>query len=109
MCQLLGISKLNTTAYHPQCNRMIERMKHTLIAMLRKHVVKFSGQWNTYLPGVLWAYHNTPHESTQEKPSFLLYGVDCRSLTEAAFLPQEGLEFTNALTTLLKIFLVCLL
>lgn len=88
VCQLLGITKLNTTAY-PQYNGMIERMNCTLKAMLRKHVAKFGGQWDMYLPGVLWAYRNTPHESTKEKPSFWLYGVDCRSPTEAALLPPK--------------------
>ena len=95
VCRLLGITKLNTTAYHPQCNGMIERMNRTLKAMLRKHVAKFGGQWDTYLPGVLWAYRNTPHESTHKKPSFLLYGIDCRSPTEAALLPTEDLELTD--------------
>ena len=76
VCRLLGITKLNMTTYHPQCNGMIECMNRTLDAILRKHVAKFGGQWDTYLPGVLWAYQNTPHESTHEKPSFLLYGID---------------------------------
>ncbi len=31
-----------------------------------------------------------PHESTGEKPSFLLVGVDCRSPTEAALLPGHS-------------------
>lgn len=45
-----------------------------------------------YLAGVLWAYRNTPHEATQEKPSFLVFGVDCKSPTEATLLPPEPLE-----------------
>ena len=57
--------------------------------MLRKHAVKFGNQWNRYLPGVIWVYRNTPHEATKEKPSYLLFGLDCRSPTEAAFLPVE--------------------
>ena len=28
-----------------------------------------------------------PHSSTGKKPSFLLFGFDCRSPTETAFLP----------------------
>lgn len=35
---------------------------------------------------MLWAYRNTPHNSTGEKPSFLLFGIDCRSPSEAAYL-----------------------
>ena len=45
--------------------------------------------WDWYLPGVLRAYRNTPHEATKEKPSYLLFGLDCLSPTEAAFLPVE--------------------
>ena len=89
VCQLLGISKLNTTAYHPQCDGMVECLNRTLKNMLRKHAVKFGNQWDRYLPGVLWAYRNTPHEATKEKPFCLLFGLDCRSPTEAAFLPVE--------------------
>ncbi len=95
VCELLGVNKLNTTAYHPQCDGMVERFNRTLKTMLRKHAAKFGHQWDTYLPGVLWAYRNTPHESTGENPSFLLYGVECRSPTEAALLPPHPLVPTD--------------
>lgn len=94
-CQLLGVDKLNTTAYHPQCNRMVERFNRTLKMMLRKHAAKFGPHWDKFLPGVLWAYRNTPHESTGEKPSFLLFGVDCRSPTEAALVPPQDSQVTG--------------
>ena len=92
ICHMLGIKKLNTTAYHPQCDGMVERFNRTLKTMLRKHASSFGNQWDRYLYGVLWAYRNTPHESTKEKPSFLLFGFDCRSPTEAAYLPPEALH-----------------
>jgi len=38
VCAMLGIQKLNTTAYHPQCNGLVERYNRTLKA---KHVVRF--------------------------------------------------------------------
>lgn len=34
VCELLGVTKLNTTAYHPACNGMVERLNRTLKAML---------------------------------------------------------------------------
>ena len=34
ICDLLGIKKLNTTAYHPQCDGMVERFNRTLKNML---------------------------------------------------------------------------
>lgn len=92
VCELLGIQKLSTTAYHPRCDGMAERFNRTLKSMIRKHVPKFGSQWDCYLSGLLWAYRNTPHGSTGEKPSFLLFGVDCRSPTKAALLPDHPLE-----------------
>ena len=95
VCKMLGITKLNTTAYHPQCDGAVERFNRTLKTILRKHAARFGNQWDTYLPGVLWAYRNTPHTSTKEKPSFLLFGLDCRSPTEAAFLPTADINPTD--------------
>ena len=95
VCALLGTQKLNTTAYHPECDGMVERFNRTLKAMLRKRVAQFGAQWDQNLSGILWAYRNTPHETTGEKPSFLLFGWDCRSPTEAAFLPAGDIIPTS--------------
>ena len=89
LCLMLEITKLNTTAYHPQCDSMVERFNQTLKFTLQKHAVRFRKQWelwDSYLPSVLWGYRNTPHESTGDKPSFLMFGIDLRSPTEAAYL-----------------------
>ena len=91
LCRMLGITKLNTTAHHPQCDGAVERFNRTLKTMLRKHAARFGMQWDSYLSGVLWAYRNTPHTSTGEKPSFLLFGMDCRSPTEAAYMPTSDI------------------
>ena len=45
--------------------------------------------------GELWAYRNVPHNSTNEKPSFLLLGTDGRTPLEAALLPLQELEPTE--------------
>ena len=60
VCELLGTTKWNTTAYHPQCDGMVERMNHTLKAMLRKHTAKFGKQWDQFLPGVPWTFRIHP-------------------------------------------------
>ena len=99
VCEKLGIQKLNTTAYHPQCNGLVERFNRTLKTMLRKQAATYGTQWDKFLAGTVWAYRNTPHEATGEKPSFLLFGIDCRSPSEAALLPptqsEEIEEFTD--------------
>ena len=91
LCKLLGITKLNTTAYHPKCDGMVERFNRTLKNMLRKHSSRFRNQWDNYLSSMLWEYRNVPHESTGEKPSFLLFGWDLRTPTEAAFVGPSPL------------------
>ena len=60
--------------------------------MVRKHASMFSPQWDRYLPRILWAYRNTPHEATGEN---LLFGVDCRPPTEAALFPSHPVEPGN--------------
>ena len=95
ICKLLGIQKLNTTAHHPECDGMVERFNRTLKTMLRKHAAKFGSQWDEYIAGALCVYWNVPHDTTREKPSFLLLGVDCWTPTEAALLPPQKLEATE--------------
>ena len=71
---------------------MVERLNRTLKAALQKHAAKVSSQWDTFLPGVLWAYWNTPHDTTHEKPFLLLL----RSPTEAALLCTECFRTTES-------------
>ena len=92
VCERLGIQKLNTTAYHPQCNGLVERFNRTLKTMLRKQASTYGNQWDKFLSGAVWAYRNTPHETTGEKPSFLLFGIDCLTPSEAALLPPTQSE-----------------
>ena len=91
ICELLGIWKLNTTVYHPQYNGIVERFNRTLKSMLRVH----AAQWDLMLPEVLFAYRNTPYESTGEKPSFLAFGVDLRTPPEAAWMSSAPLLPTD--------------
>ena len=95
LCQMLGIKKLNTTAYHPECDEMVGRFNCTLKSILRKHAARFGKQWDRYLSGVLYSYRNTPHESTGEKPSYLLFGTDLQSLAEAAYIKPSELNWTT--------------
>ena len=41
---------------------------------------------------MLWVYRNAPHDVTKEKTSFLMFGVNLRSPTEAALLPPDSVE-----------------
>ena len=95
VCKLLGIKKLNTTAHYPLCSGMVERFNRTLKTMLRKYISRFGMQWDTYLSGVLWAYHNMLHSSTGKKPLFLLLGLTSITLLKQLHLPTKSLNATE--------------
>ena len=91
VCSLLGIEKLNTTAYHPQCDGLTERFYKTLNTMLRKHAAKYWPQWDNRES----CGHTTTLHTSQQ--AFLMFGVDLQSPTEAAlFLLPSKLEPTTA-------------
>ena len=74
---------------------MVERFNRMLKTILCKHAAAYGNQWNTYLYGVLYAYRNVPHESTGEKPSYLLYEMDCKTPSEEAHIPPSSLQLTD--------------
>ena len=88
VCEILGVKKLNTTAYHPQTDGLVERFNRTLTNMLAKRVERNGPDWDIQLPYVLFAYRSCIQESTQESPFFLVHGRDPR-------IPSV-LEFGNA-------------
>ena len=92
ICKKLGIHKLNTTAYHPECDGMVEWFNCTLKTALQKHSATYEPQWDKYLSGILFSYWNIPHDSTGKKLFYLLFGMDCRTPTKAAFLQPASLQ-----------------
>ncbi|KZS16046.1 Uncharacterized protein APZ42_018256 [Daphnia magna] len=71
----LGTSHKTTSSYHPHSNRLVERMNHTLAAMLSMYVSADHRDWDeASLPYVCFAYNTALQESTGYSPFFLLYG-----------------------------------
>ena len=54
--ELLGTHKVNTTAYHPQGDGLVERMNRSLLNMLSKSAELNGNDWDERLPFVLFAY-----------------------------------------------------
>jgi len=86
-CSFLGIKKLNTTAYHPQCDGMVERFNCILIAILKKSCWEI---WFAMGQAYSWKVIVIHLISLQEKNHhYMLFGFDCRSPTVASLLPTS--------------------
>lgn len=75
LAKLCGIKLARTTAYHPSCNGMIERMHRTLKAAIRTHGGK---DWISSLPIVLLGLRTAWKEDLQCSSAELVYGEQLR-------------------------------
>ena len=64
MYELLGISRIKTSVYHPEANGLVERFNGTLKHMLKKFVENQIDNCDKYLPYVLFVYREVPCQST---------------------------------------------
>ena len=93
---MLGMKKINTSAYHPQTDGLVERMNRTLLGMIAKHAEFYGEDWDRYLAFVLFAYRVKPHSSTGESPFFLMYGRDARLPTESVLEGRSSIAVLDA-------------
>ena len=78
MCQLFGIEKRRTTAYHPQTDGLCERFNAILKSLLRMKVNNDQNDWDEQLPHALLAYRISKQSPTGVTPFEMLYGRDAR-------------------------------
>ena len=70
----MGIMKTRTTAYHPQCDGLVERQNRTLRNMLSAFASKREGDWDLWLDSVVYAYNTSRHESLGMSLYQLVFG-----------------------------------
>jgi hypothetical protein len=68
VCDVMGITKTRTTAYHPQCDGQVERQNRTLQDMLVAFCTKHGNDWDLWLNAVVFAYNTSRQESLQTSP-----------------------------------------
>ena len=74
LCDLMGIAKTRTSAYHPQCDGQVERQNRTLQDMLSKFVSNHADDWDQWLDPVVFAYNTSRHDSTGYSPHEMIFG-----------------------------------
>jgi RNase H-like domain found in reverse transcriptase/Integrase zinc binding domain/Integrase core domain len=86
MCRTLGIRHILTTAYHPQSNRMVERLHRQVKDSLRARGC--GAAWLEHLPWVLLGIRAAPKEECNVSPAEAVFGVPLMLPGQAAR-PQE--------------------
>ena len=96
--ELLGVTNIKTSVYHPEANGLVERFNGTLKVMLKKFTSNEVDKWDKYLPYLLFAYRGVPCQSTGYSPFELLYGrtvCGLLSLTTEAWIGKQALGKCN--------------
>ena len=89
VCELLNTKKVNTTAYHPQTDGLVERFNHTLCQSVSMYVSRDQKDWDTHLPAILFGFRVSPHQTTGDSPFYLLYGREPRLPVDVSLLPPS--------------------
>ncbi|VDP95954.1 unnamed protein product [Trichobilharzia regenti] len=76
ICNVFGVRKTRTTAYHPEGNGLVERTNLDRLS---------TNAWDETLPQCLLAYLSSMHSSTGFSPALLLYGQELRLPIEDQF------------------------
>jgi len=71
-----GVKKVNTAAYHPQTNGVVERFNQTISQYLLKLTPQQQRQWHIHLPRLIHYYRCQKHPSTGVSPYFMIFGRD---------------------------------
>ena len=95
ICNILEITKKNSSPYRPQTNGLVEKTNHTLILKLAKIVQSDWIRWDQYLSQAVFAVNISRNRITGHSPFELLYGRT--PILPSLFLaPVVTLDTTNA-------------
>jgi hypothetical protein len=73
LCNTLGIKHVQTTAYHPQSNGLVERFHRQLKDALRARLA--SPTWTPHLPWVLLGLHAAPCKEDNISSAQAVFGT----------------------------------
>lgn len=107
ICNIMGITKTRTTAYHPSGDGQVERQNRTLQDMLANYVSTRGDDWDVWLDPVVYAYNTSKHESTGFSPYEIVFGKLPRMPLELEFgvtigNPSTQTDYAQTVRTVLQ-------
>ena len=87
--ELLKVSHITATPYHPQIESLVERFNGILKQMLKKFVEENPIEWDKVIPSLLLAYRKLHQESTGFSPFGFLFG---RHVREPVYVLNQSWE-----------------
>lgn len=90
--------KIFTSAYHPQCDGLVERFNSTLLDMLSKFTDTNQDDWDEFVSAVEFAYNSSYQASVGDSPFFLLTGRDPLFPINFGEIPADVLNSTAKIT-----------
>ena len=78
VCQILGITQLRSTTYHPKGNAPVEQFHRTLKKVFRylRICAPSCTDIKELVAYALLLYRMMPHDATKQSPAYLTYGTD---------------------------------
>lgn len=101
LSKLLGAQHVQTTAYHPQANGLVERFHRRLKELL----TCYGANWNCYLPSILLGLRAAPRDETGVSCAEMAFGQTLRlpgELHESSNDVTDSSEFVKHLRTILR-------
>jgi hypothetical protein len=75
MCNMMGVKKIFTTSYHPQCDGFVERLNRTLCKDLAAFV-SCETDWDLHLAVAVFRYNTSVHKATGITLFKAMFGID---------------------------------
>jgi hypothetical protein len=101
-CRHMGVKAAFTSVYHPQSNRVVEKVNALIFTAIKKILENQSkGKWTEEFPRAIWSHNTSICRDTKFTPFKLLYGEEpvtleeiklrsARTKTEATYSPSEA-------------------
>ena len=74
MCKILGMTKLQTTPYHPQTNGLVEILYQTIMQMIGKLGEDKKVDWPSHLAEIVHTYNAACSAVTGYSLYYLMFG-----------------------------------